>query len=171
MYINNTSGNLIIGGSSPNAKLEVTQAALSSAWKPVFKSNAGGHTALTAATEFISQDFTGATWTWADGTVTTQRFNYFRGYTLNKTTTSTTFTDAYNVYIDDLTFGTGVTGRKFALGLGGKLALVSSPDNDEALTQVLVRDDSTGEVKYKTGGSSDETELALITSNYNYTQR
>jgi len=124
-------------------------------------------TGLTLATEFISRDFKGATQTWIDGTTATQRFNYFRGYTINKTTTSATFTNAYTVYIDPSTAGTGVTlTNNFALGLNGDLGLISAPANDNALTQVLVRDGTTGKVKYRTaaslaGGSSSGAQYLM----------
>jgi len=110
--------------------VHIADSARSSNWLSILKTTAGAHTALTAATEFVSQDFVGNTWTWADGTVTTQRFNYFRGYTLNKTTTSATFTDAYNVYIDDLTAGAGVTlTNQWSLGLAGNLKVSGSRIN------------------------------------------
>jgi hypothetical protein len=99
-----------------------TQNALSAGWIPSWSSTPGAHTAMTAATEFISNDFKGATQTWIDGTVATQRFNYFRGFTANKTTTSATFTDIYTVYIDKTTAGTGVTiTNNWALGVFGKV--------------------------------------------------
>ncbi len=83
-------------------------------------------TGLTANTEFLSADYQGNSWTWADGTVPTQRFNYFREYTLNKTTTSATFTDAYNIYADDLVAGSGVTiTRNWAAGFAGSVAIES----------------------------------------------
>jgi hypothetical protein len=119
-----SSGLSGFGTLSPTADVEITQAAKTSAWVPLLKSTPGDHTGLTAATEFISRDFLGATQTWADGTVVTQRFNYFRGYTLNKTTTSATFTDAYNVYLDDLTAGAGVTiTNKWSLGVAGNVKI------------------------------------------------
>lgn len=105
----------------------ISASAYSSAWVPTLTVTPGAHTSMTAATEFISNDFQGASLTWLDGTTATQRFNYFRGYTLNKTTTSATFTNAYNLYVDDLTAGTGVTiTNKYALGVNGATSLTGS---------------------------------------------
>lgn len=123
MGSDSTSGYLLMGSSTYNALLYVKEFNRSSAFKPVIQLEAGNNTTMTAATEFnfALYNNTSASWTWADGTVTTQRFNWFKGFTLNRTTTSGIFTDAYNCYIDDLTFGTGVTGRKWSLGLVGSL--------------------------------------------------
>lgn len=110
---------------STSGSIQFQQGGLTTNWIPAIKSTAGAHTGLTAATEFISNDFVGATQTWVDGTVATQRFNYFRGYTANKTTTSAIFTDIYNVYIDTSTAGAGVTfTNNWALGVNGKSLFV-----------------------------------------------
>jgi hypothetical protein len=115
----------------------------------VIQATPGAHT-FTAGVEYVAYDFQGNTQTWADSTITNQRFAWFKGSTINKTTTAVTVTNAYNVYIDKTTAGVGVTiTNNFALGLNGKLALVEVPAQDDALTQVLVRDGSTGEVKYR----------------------
>jgi hypothetical protein len=66
-------------------------------------------TGITAATESIGANFTAATRTWADGTVTLQRERVFAAPTYNKTTTSAIFTTAVNVDIADPIPGTGVT--------------------------------------------------------------
>jgi hypothetical protein len=47
----------------------------------------------------------------------------------------------------------GVTARKMYLTGAGYLGLDVIPQNDDALTQILVRDGTTGEVKYRTAGS------------------
>jgi hypothetical protein len=114
----------LIGSTTANADLYIVQQALSSNWTPAFRSDPGAHTVLTASTEFISRDFQGATQTWNDGTVATQRFNYFRGYTVNKTTTSAIFTDIYTVSIDQTTAGAGVTlSNNWALGVNGNMKI------------------------------------------------
>lgn len=117
----NISGkHLSIRTASGSVELVQSASTASANWIPAFKSTAGAHTGLTAATEFVSNDWVGATQTWADGTVATQRWNYFRGYTANKTTTSATFTNPYTVYIDPPIAGSGVTfTNTWALGLGG----------------------------------------------------
>lgn len=75
-----------------------------------FTINAAADTGITASTESKGINIAGATRTWADGTVTTQR-EYFLGKpTYNKTTTSATFTTATTFYIEGAPVaGTGVT--------------------------------------------------------------
>jgi len=107
----------------------ITQNAMSSGWQHAFAVTPGTFTVLTATQEFIDYDFGGGTRniTWNDGTVSTQRFAYFRGNTVNKTTTSATFTDIYTAFIDPSIAGTGVTfTRNFALGLGGNLGFTAA---------------------------------------------
>lgn len=134
MQITVTTGNLLLGSSSSNAKLYVVQSALSSAWLPVERTDPGAHTAMTAATEFLARDYRGATQTWIDGTVATQRFNYFKGFTLNKTTSAATFTDAYTVYVEGSTAGSGVTiTNNWALGLAGNLKVTGTRVNMASL--------------------------------------
>lgn len=101
----------------------VTQNSLSSAWVPAIKITQGAHTAMTAATEFIGFDFDAFTWTWNSGTTATERFRYFRSPTINSTSGTATFTDAYNVYIDRPIAGTtaAFTNGPWALGLGGQI--------------------------------------------------
>lgn len=101
----------------------VTQNAMSSGWTPAIKITQGAHTALTAATEFVGFDFDAFTWTWNSGTTATQRFRYFRSPTINSTSGTATFTDAYNVYIDRPIAGTtaAFTNGPWALGLGGQI--------------------------------------------------
>lgn len=78
---------------------------------------------ITTATESKGINIVGATRTWVDGTVVTQREYFFGKPTYNKTTTSATFTNAYTVYIEgNPTAGTGVTiTNPFALGIGGNI--------------------------------------------------
>ncbi len=112
---------------TPTATVHAVQAA---AGLTVLKTEATAVAGLTAATEYHACSFLGEAWTWADGTVTTQRFNYFQGYTLNKTTTAATFTNAYNVYIDDLTAGSGVTiTNKWSLGVVGNVIIAGTRVN------------------------------------------
>lgn len=120
--------NTIIGNStSDNARLYVNQSALSSAWLPTLRIDPGAHTALTTATEFNANVNSGATWTWVDGTTATQRFNYDKAFTLNKTTTSATFTNTYTRYIETSIAGSSVTlTNNYALGLAGNLALTTA---------------------------------------------
>ncbi len=67
----------------------------------------------------------------------------------------------------DLVFETrldGVLANKFAIQSDGYLKIDTQPANDEALTQFLVRDNSTGIVKYR-DGSSFITSLSVATAN------
>lgn len=112
----------------------ITQAAMSSSWVSAFKVTPGGHTLLTAATEFVSSDFAAFTWSWNSGTTTTQRFRYFRSPTINSTSGTATFTDLYNVYIDPVILGTtAVATNNWALGLGGGLKLFAGTTTRPAL--------------------------------------
>ncbi len=127
-----SSGNIVIstpsvsgGLSVERAKLYIAQNNLSSSWLPTLRIDAGNHTGMTSTTEFINNDFSSATWAWVDGTTVTQRFNYFRAFTVNKTTTSAIFNDIYNVYIDQSIAGSGVTfTNNWALGLNGHLKML-----------------------------------------------
>jgi hypothetical protein len=103
-----------------NNGLVQTQTAQSSGWASALVSTPGAHTSLTAATEFISRDFAGASQQWLAGMVATQRFNYFRGFTVTGASATATFTDLYNVYIDPVTVLTNATAtRNWALGVNG----------------------------------------------------
>lgn len=104
---------------STSGSVEFSQAARTQSWLPAIKSTAGAHTGLTASTEFVSHDFTGATQQWATGTLTSQRWNYFRGYTAAFVGAST-LTNAYTVYIDPPVAGTNATiTNNYALGVNG----------------------------------------------------
>ena len=135
--------------------LIVTQNALSSSWVSTLTVTPGAHTAYTAATPFIDYNFVARTVTWIDGTVASQKFAYFGGNTVNKTTTSATFTDIYTAYIDPSTAGAGVTfTRNWALGLGGGLQINSASQQDIAMNGSTLR----------VGTFSNNT-LLLITNN------
>lgn len=115
------------GTATPSANLHVVQGVFTSAWVPGFRVDAGAHTGLTTATEFIANDFRGATQTWVDGTVATQRYNYFRAFTANKTTTSATFTDIYNAFYEKSIAGSAVTfTRNWGIGTDGNLQVQGS---------------------------------------------
>lgn len=102
-----------------------TQNALSASHIPALKITPGAHTAIATTTENINQDFAAATQTWASGTTATQRFSYFRSPTINSTSGTATFTNAFNVFIDPPVAGTtaAFTNGPYALGLGGTLKL------------------------------------------------
>ena len=75
-----------------------------------FTISAPADTGITTATESIGVNIVGATRTWVDGTVATQREYYFGAPTYNKTTTAATFTTAATVDIGGAPVaGAGVT--------------------------------------------------------------
>lgn len=93
--------------------------------------NTPADTGLTAATESIGEKWVTATRTWADGTVALQREHYKAGLTYNKTTTSATFTDIFNEYLDAPIAGAGVTfTRGHTLGVIGSNSATSSITGD-----------------------------------------
>ncbi len=128
--ITNESTRVSIAGgatAAPTATLHIQQPNQSANWCSALRVTPGAHSPMTAATEFVSNDFAGAAQAWSDGTTTTQRFNYFRGFTLNKATTAATFTNPYTVYIEASTAGAGVTlTNNYALGISGDLGLVGT---------------------------------------------
>lgn len=114
------------GTGSPTANMHLVQSAMGASWIPAFLSTPGAHTAMTAATEFISRDFQGASQQWSTGTLTTQRWNYFKGYTATFVGAST-LTDAYTVYIDPPVQGTNATITNiWALGVAGNLKVTGT---------------------------------------------
>jgi hypothetical protein len=135
----------------------------------------GAYTTIGNTTEVIDYDFgstSSVTQTWAGGgTVTTNRTTYFRGRTLAGASAQT-FTNAYTVYIDPPVAGTnGTITNNYALGINGKMRFQVVPTNDNAATDLLVRDSTTGEVKYRTvaslpgGGGWAVTGSTTITGN------
>jgi hypothetical protein len=84
-------------------------------------------TGITTATESIGENHVTATRTWVDGTVALQRERFFAGPTYNKTTTSATFTDVFNMYLTPPIAGTGVTfTRGHTLGILDATSAASS---------------------------------------------
>jgi hypothetical protein len=84
-------------------------------------------TGLTASTASIGLNLPTATRTWADGTVTVQYERFFAGPTYNKTTTSATFTDVFNLGLTPPIAGTGVTfTRNHTLGVIDATSAASS---------------------------------------------
>ena len=87
-----------------------TPAARSSGVASYLTINAPADTGQTTATESIGLNVVGATRTWVDGTVATQREYLFQAPTYNKTTTSATFTKAGTLVVSAAPIaGTGVT--------------------------------------------------------------
>jgi hypothetical protein len=112
--------NFAIGSTTDNARLYVSQSALSASWKPTFRLDPGAHTSITNTLENINNDFSAVTQTWAGGgTVATQRGTYFRSQTLAGASAQT-FTDAYTLYVDPPVKGTNATiTNNWALGVNG----------------------------------------------------
>lgn len=135
-YYNSTSSGYVdVGGST--AALEITLPAASSGWKPILKTTPGANTSMTASTEFISRDSLGATWTWATGTISTQRFRYYRRFTTAFAATST-ISNAYGMYVENVGAGANATiTNNYALGLDGALAILdgSATSNKFSVTR------------------------------------
>lgn len=116
-------------GTSDLARFYVSQPALSSGWVPVSRFDAGAHTAMSAATPFISNDFRGATWTWTAGgswTGIPQIFNHFKAFTMSAAS-ATTVPDAYGVFIEaPLQAGSLTITNKWALGTTGSIQTSSN---------------------------------------------
>jgi hypothetical protein len=90
--------------------LTLTPGARSSGALAYMTVNAPADTGITTATESIGINNVGATRTWVDGTVATQREYLFQAPTYNKTTTSATFTKAATLAVSAApTAGSGVT--------------------------------------------------------------
>lgn len=98
-----------------------------------FTLNIPADTGQTASTESIGFKTVTATRTWADGTVTLQRENFFAGPTYNKTITSATFTDAFTLYATPPVAGTGVTFTR-----GHTLGIVDSTSAATSITGAVV---------------------------------
>jgi len=118
-----------------NKGVEINQTAQSSSWLPTVKILNGAHTSLTAATEFISEDYgtsSPATLTWATGTVATQRDRVWRGI-IHSGANPTTFTRLIGNQFDVPTVtGTGVTSTNaFALASNGPLVVYSGDGSTE----------------------------------------
>lgn len=118
-----------------NKGVEINQTAQSSSWLPTIKVLNGAHTSLTAATEFISEDYgtsSPATLTWATGTVATQRDRVWRGL-IHSGANPTTFTRLIGNQFDVPTVtGTGVTSTNaFALASNGPFVIYSGDGSTE----------------------------------------
>lgn len=152
----NTTGNLLIGSTSDNARLYVVQQASSSAWLPVYRSDPGAHTSLTASTEFISRDFQGATQTWLAGTVARQRFNYFKGYTVAGASATANFTEAYTMWIDPPVQGTNAAiTSNISLGVNG-ISLFTN------LSNTILINPASSTISYSTAGNINSTMFELF---------
>lgn len=114
-YNNSGSFGGVTGGTWDGSLLTLplttfTPAARTSGVASYLTINMPADTGLTANTESKGINVVGATRTWADGTVATQREYFFGKPTYNKTTTSAVFTNAATLYIDgNPTAGAGVT--------------------------------------------------------------
>jgi len=79
----------------------------------------GAWTSIPTTTELTDIIFNSnsATWAWDAGTTTTQRFNWFKGHTVN----GGTLTTAYQLYVDAPIVGTGTITNNYAAGFGGNI--------------------------------------------------
>ena len=104
----------------------IAQQALAASWTPALTVTPGAHTSMTASTEFVSNDFQGASqqWTLHATPIAVQRFNYFRAFTMTGTGATATATDAYGVFMEAPIAGSNAAiTRKHALGLNDALQI------------------------------------------------
>lgn len=107
------------------------QSNLSSTHVPLQAWTPGTHTAIATTSELNAYDFKGASWQWASGTTATQRFNYFRGFTVTGSSPTATFTTVYSVFIEPTTVGSNAAIiNNYALGVGGNQLNSSSAAGD-----------------------------------------
>lgn len=131
---------LLLGSTTSNGMFYAVVPAMASFWVEGLRVDAGAFTALTANTEFRHTSSRGATWTWVDGTVATQRMNYDQSFVLNGTTTLATFTNAYGRYTEAPTFGAKGAGTAWAQGFKGNIQLV------DAGNKIFITEGSNGSV-------------------------
>ncbi len=123
-------------------------------------------TGLTTATESVSADFGGATRTWVDGTVTTQRDFFFGQSTYKGTTTSAVFTNAATVAINgppqagtaaSITnpFSLWIQSGNIGIGAAGSIATIGSSSGQIALTA------NASTVLVATSGSTSSAALVI----------
>jgi len=92
----------------------------------------GAWTSIPTTTELTDIIFNSnsATWTWDAGTTTTQRFNWFKGHTVN----GGTLTNAYQLYVDAPIVGTGTITNNYAAGFGGNTITTGNATINGTLT-------------------------------------
>lgn len=119
MRIAVTTGNVMIGSSTQNARLYVVQASLASGHIPVFRTDPGVHTAIVANSELFANQFVGANWTWAAGTTPVQRFNYFAAFNVITGLVSSGFTAYFDAPTGNITnaYSIGVQGKSLFTGI------------------------------------------------------
>jgi hypothetical protein len=127
MRLSNIS-NLLLGSTTDNAKLYVSQAQLTSSFVPALRIDAGNHKSYKPL-EYPDAIFNGSAGRYIQytgGTVTQQRFNVFNG-TIITGSSSTTLNNVYTAYFGQPTGGTNVTIIKnYAAGFAGNISLVNA---------------------------------------------
>lgn len=135
--ISRNSGTTVLGFSQMSG-IAVTQTVQTSGTPTGLLWTAGAHTRLTASVESIDQNWDNArTVQFATGALALQRSVLFQAPTYGFVGAST-IDDAYTVYVDGAPIaGTNATiTRSHALGLGGRLTLVTSVDSVAVADQV-----------------------------------
>lgn len=153
----------------------IIQGVLSASWAPSLTVTPGAHTSMTAATEFVSNNFVGASQQWVSGTVSTQRFNYFRAFTVTGASATNTITNAYTIYVDASIVGSNAAiTNNWAAGFNGGVkvngALIiadSISDTPTANTKVDIRGVNSGNILR--GASNINSEIFVITNGGVYT--
>lgn len=127
--LQSNSGGLNIGTTNANATSIWTTNVkrLNIASNGFFTFTPGTLTGLQSAVEFSDYTYEAANHTWVDGTITNQRWAWFKSPSLLGTTTLATATNGYTVYIDKPLAGSlGAITNPSALGLAGNLTMISS---------------------------------------------
>lgn len=115
-------GQITIGSTGSGGGVRIGTGAQAATWSPVLTVSPGPYTSMTAATEFVFNDFLGASEQWLAGTVANQRFTYLRGFTVTGASATATFTNAYTLYVDSPTAGTNATiTNNWAAGFNGNV--------------------------------------------------
>jgi len=133
-YLNAPTGGFIVLSVGTGNRMQVnnsstafTPSAAASGSTATFTFTNPNNTGRTVSTEVHGLKYTAGTQTWAtSGTVATQRDWYLSG-AIYATVGTTTITDAYGLYVDAATAGSGVTiTNSWALGLNGNLSMIDT---------------------------------------------
>lgn len=161
MNLHGTYADLLLGTSaSDNAKLYVLQQGMTTAWKPVFRTDPGAHTGITANSELFSTRNTAASWTWLDGTTPVQRFNIDETMTVLGTTTLATLSDGYGRFSKTPVAGLhGAITRPWGFGTDGNIQVQGKAYIGAATTAPLSTLDVFGSLGLKSNAISTDITL------------
>lgn len=149
--VTGTLGNVLIGSGVDNARLFVSQAALTSTWMPAFRVDPGAHTGITASTELHDVNYNLArTVQWATGSLSTQRAFRIQAPTYSFVGAST-ITDASTLYIDGAPIaGTNATiTNPYALNVNSGSVRFGGVTQDDTKTRIAALDATTGRLFWR----------------------